>query len=385
MKLLYKKAEHDGMVISLLTEEDDDLWNLYNLISINDLCEAYTSRKVHKELGNNSYATEIRKMVLVLNITKIDFDSINNNLRISGKNVKNNEFVKIGQYHTFDIGINEKIKIVKKNWDNVFKDKLEECTNIQNISEVGILLIDCGHANMYLMTDHLYKTVFNINKIIHKKKSENNINSMYKKSLDNFFKEVLINLMKNMNYEKIKCIVLGGPGFFKTDFFDYIYNKSDMKNNKEILSIKNKFIIVKTSNIYKNSLNEIINDNNMKKMILNMKVVSHVDILNKFYKLFEQNEKKICYGDSEIEYATSLNAIESLLITDGKIRNCNADIRKKYVKIIEKVKKNGKVFIFSDNHISGEQLNALTGIAAILKFPVNFENEKKYYEDDYNI
>ncbi|SBT86329.1 PelOta protein homologue, putative [Plasmodium malariae] len=372
------------MTISLLLEEDDDLWHLYNLVSMNDEIEAFTSRKVYKEIGNNSYVTEIKKMVLILCITKIDFDSVNNNLRVSGKNVKTNDFVKIGQYHTFDIGINEKIKIVKKNWDNIYKEKLEECTNIKKCAEIGILLIDCGHANMYLLTEYLYKNIFTVNKIIHKKKEKkHNNNSLYKKSLEKFFSDVLNNLYQNINFEKMKCIVFGGPGFYKNDFFDYIYEKSDVKNNKEILSIKHKIIIVKTSSIYKNSLNEILNDECMKKKILNMKVVSHVNILNKFYKIFEKNEEKVCYGYNELNYAASVNAIDSLLITDKTFRNCDVNRRKEYVKMIENVKKfGGSVYIFSDNHTSGEQLNALSGIAAILKFPIFFENSTEQHDNN---
>ncbi|CRH02987.1 PelOta protein homologue, putative [Plasmodium relictum] len=382
MKLLYKKRDNNNMIISLLTEESDDLWYVYNLISINDEIEAFTSRKVHKDIGNNSYVTEIKKLVLILSITKIDFDSESNSLRVSGKNVKNNDYVKIGQYHTFDIGINEKIKIIKKNWDIIYNEKLEECTNIKMYSEVGILLIDCGCANMYLLTDSLYKSIFSINKIIHKKKEKNN-NSLYKKSLENFFSAVLNNLYVNLNFEKIKCIVLGGPGFFKNDFFDFIYKKSEQKDNKEMLGIKHKFLIVKTSSIYKNSLNEILNDENMKKEILNMKAISHVNILNKFYKLFDKNEEKVCYGPKEVDYASNMNAIDSLLITDKTLRNCDLNRRKRYVQLLQNVKNTGgKVFIFSDNHTSGEQLNSLTGVAAILKFPIFYENSLKEYPND---
>ncbi|SOV75171.1 PelOta protein homologue, putative [Plasmodium sp. gorilla clade G3] len=373
MKLLYRKRDNDKMIIGLITEEDDDLWGVYNLLSLNDEIESYTSRKVQKDIGNNSYVTEIRKMMLTLCITKIDFDCENNSLRVSGKNVKVNEYVKIGQYHTFDIGLNVKIKIMKKNWDHIYREKLEECTNIKNNCEIAILLIDCGRANMYLLTQQLYKTVFSINKIIHKKKEKNN-SSSYKKSLESFFNIVLKNLYSSINFEKIKCIVLGGPGFFKNDFFTYLYEKSDMKNDKNILTLKNKFLIVKTSNIFKNSLNEILNDENMKKQILSLKVVSHVDILNKFYKIFEKNEDKICYGPDEVKYASKINAIDSLLITDKTFRSCDVKTRKEYVQVVQHVKNTGgQVYIFSDNHTSGEQLNSLTGIAAILKFPIFYD------------
>jgi protein pelota len=43
---------------------------------------------------------------------------------------------------------------------------------------------------------------------------------------------------------------------------------------------------------------------------------------------------------------------------------------------VERVKNNGaQVLVFSSLHPSGEQLTNLTGIAAILHFPVDFEEE----------
>ncbi|CAK9162273.1 unnamed protein product [Ilex paraguariensis] len=53
--------------------------------------------------------------------------------------------------------------------------------------------------------------------------------------------------------------------------------------------------------------------------------------------------------------------------------NMSADIerRKKYVNLVNSVKDSGgTVHIFSTMHVSGEQLAQLTGIAAILRFPL---------------
>jgi protein pelota len=45
--------------------------------------------------------------------------------------------------------------------------------------------------------------------------------------------------------------------------------------------------------------------------------------------------------------------------------------RKKYLKLIEKTRAaGGKTFVFSSLHTSGEQLGNLTGVAAILHYPM---------------
>jgi protein pelota len=61
-------------------------------------------------------------------------------------------------------------------------------------------------------------------------------------------------------------------------------------------------------------------------------------------------------------------------------------MRRTYNDISEGVKrKGGQVYIFSSQHASGEKLNNLTGIAAILRFPLNLdyldEEEEKLQEE----
>ncbi|KAM8715124.1 hypothetical protein ACLKA7_002205 [Drosophila subpalustris] len=49
----------------------------------------------------------------------------------------------------------------------------------------------------------------------------------------------------------------------------------------------------------------------------------------------------------------------------------DVSLRKEYVNLVESVRDaGGEVKIFSSMHISGEQLAQLTGIAALLRFPM---------------
>lgn len=62
---------------------------------------------------------------------------------------------------------------------------------------------------------------------------------------------------------------------------------------------------------------------------------------------------------------------ETLLITDDLFRSAEIETRHKYVGLVKSVKKAGsKVFVFSSMHVSGEELAKLTGIAAMLRFPL---------------
>ncbi len=63
------------------------------------------------------------------------------------------------------------------------------------------------------------------------------------------------------------------------------------------------------------------------------------------------------------------------LSADGLFRINHVAKRKKYVALVESVREaGGTAHIFSSMHVSGEQLNQLSGIAAILRFPLPGEH-----------
>lgn len=87
--------------------------------------------------------------------------------------------------------------------------------------------------------------------------------------------------------------------------------------------------------------------------------------------MLSNDPDRACYGLKEVLTANEQVAIDQLLITDTMYRSNNFVERKKYVDLIDSVRENGgKVYKFSSLHVSGEQLNNYTGIAAILRFPI---------------
>ena len=65
-----------------------------------------------------------------------------------------------------------------------------------------------------------------------------------------------------------------------------------------------------------------------------------------------------------------------LLVTDTLFRSRDIKTRQQYVKLVEMARENGAdVKIFSSMHVSGQQLDQLTGVAALLRFPVVLEDE----------
>ncbi|OMP01411.1 Translation release factor pelota-like protein [Corchorus olitorius] len=144
--------------------------------------------------------------------------------------------------------------------------------------------------------------------------------------------------------------------------------KRDMKS---IIENKSRIILAHSSSGFKHSLKDLLDDPSVKNMIKDTKAAMEVRALKDFFAMLSKDSNRVCYGTKHIEIAHERLAIQTLLITDELFRNSDVLTRQKYIKLVDSVKDaGGIVHIFSSMHVSGEQLAQLTGIAAILRFPL---------------
>ena len=124
-------------------------------------------------------------------------------------------------------------------------------------------------------------------------------------------------------------------------------------------------------------------DPSLQSRLADTKASEEVKALESFYKTLQNEPLKACYGEKHILLALESQAIESLLISDKLFRAQDVSQRKKFVRIVDEVKEfGGDVKIFSSMHVSGEQLEQLTGICAILRFPMQELDEDSDSSDE---
>lgn len=128
---------------------------------------------------------------------------------------------------------------------------------------------------------------------------------------------------------------------------------------------------VHASSGHKYSLKEALCDPAVASRLSDTKAAGEVKALDDFYKMLQHEPDRAFYGLKQVEKANEAMAIDTLLISDELFRHQDVATRSRYVKLVDSVKENaGTVRIFSSLHVSGEQLSQLTGVAAILRFPV---------------
>lgn len=101
------------------------------------------------------------------------------------------------------------------------------------------------------------------------------------------------------------------------------------------------------------------------------KAVEDVKALETFFNMLHTDQDRAYYSYKHVVAANANSAIETLMITDELFRSQDIATRRKYVNLVESVRANGGIVrLFSSLHVSGEKLGQISGIAAILRFPM---------------
>ncbi|CAN1765605.1 Protein PELOTA 1 [Linum perenne] len=370
MKIVRRDYTHDGPgSIKMTPVDSDDLWYAYNLIVPGDSVMAVTVRKVLREMASGNRDAERVKLKLEVKVEGIEYDKDGGVLRIRGKNILENEHVKIGQFHTLEIELHRPFVLRKRVWDSLALEVIKQASDPTASADVTVLLMQEGLAQIFLVGRSVTTSRSRIETSIPRKHGPGIAG--YDSALNKFFQNVLQAFLKHVDFNVVRCAVIGSPGFTKDQFHRFLLLEAERKQLRSIIENKSKIILVHTTSGYKHSLREVLDAPSVMNIIKDTKAAEEVRVLKDFYDMLSNDSDRACYGPKHVEVANERLAVQTLLITDDLFRNADIPTRQKYVNLVKSVKSSGgKAHIFSTMHSSGEQLAQLTGIAAILRFPL---------------
>lgn len=131
-----------------MAEEAEDMWHIYNLIRIGDIIKASTIRKVDiylqrkfnlktvpfqvvSETSTGTTSSQRVHTMLTVSVESIDFDPGAQELHLKGRNIEENDIVKLGAYHTIDLEPNRKFTLQKTEWDSIDLGESLNCKCLQ--------------------------------------------------------------------------------------------------------------------------------------------------------------------------------------------------------------------------------------------------------------
>ncbi|KAK6943918.1 eRF1 domain 3 [Dillenia turbinata] len=343
-----KLAPNQPGTVKITPEDADDLWLLYNLVSAGDLVAADTTRKIQINSGKN--ITSRVKINLQIRIFAVDFSKNSSEIQVRGKTTNETEHVSSGCFHTLDLETNKPFDLTKRIWDPDSILAVRDGANKSSAPDLAILLMQDGLANLFLIGKEKTKLASKI------------------EGSRKFFEKVAIEFRKHVDFSVIRCAIIASPGSMKDEFKSHLLSLK----LKQIEDKKSKIILVNTTSGNEKSLKEVISDSNIINAIKDTSTGIEIRVFKEFQSALLKDEGRACYGPTNVDVASELMAIETLLITDELYKNEEIHVRKKYVELVKMVKKwGGKALVFSRLTSMGEELATLTGVAAILRFPLH--------------
>uniref|UniRef100_A0A6S8X182 Protein pelota homolog n=1 Tax=Chaetoceros debilis TaxID=122233 RepID=A0A6S8X182_9STRA len=391
MKVFKKQisAKDASGSILLLPEVPEDLWHAYNLLQEGDLVRCTTLRKVVKESSTGSTTAKKVRTSLTIRVDKVDFDPDSLQVRISGPNVEESKFVKLGAHHTLTLELDRQFSIIKECWDQIFLDRIDEACNPERAAEIAAIVMQPGLAHLCLVTGSITVTKAKIEITIPKKRTGS---SKHSSALKRFYEAIYQSVLRHVDFKQIKCVLTASAGYLRDDWFQYMLEQSVRRDDRPFIENKSKFVLCKASSGHKHALEEVFSDPQIMERMSDTKVAKEVKELDRFMRLIDTDPDKAYYGYNHVSKANEEFAIEVLMVTDDLFRSSDIAVRKKYVKLVESVRENGgKTLTYSSLHVSGQQLGQLSGIAAILRYPLPdldqleldaLEHQKGFGDDD---
>lgn len=343
---IYKKNFKD-LFFELGIDNLDDLWVLSLFISKGDKLGSKTTRRFRVQDSEDS---EKKKVFIVLNVDNIKLDLDMQILKIIGtiESGSPQKYVNVGEHHSFDLRIGDKISITKTNLLDLQKKILNKAEQAKQNPDVCLVVLDDDSCVIASLNESRY----NIIAEIPFKGSGKRVPKTKETSRKRYFDSIL----KVITTKKINKVIVGGPGFEKVNLQKYIYNS--YPNLKKI------FTFTQVSSPGVSGIRELINGGAVKTILSDLNVQKDFKLINEFL-LNISKDKPVTYGLEQIKDALERNALKLVLISDKFFHDNFSEIK---TLLLELENKKIEYHIMSSENEPGKMLDNMSGIAAFLYF-----------------
>ncbi|AMD21911.1 HFR056Wp [Eremothecium sinecaudum] len=388
MKLISQKngsANTSEAIITLLPQEKEDLFTLYNIINKDD--EIIYKKKLSLKADENSKKKTTELVKLRIKIVSSEFEPKHEYLKYKGVTTEDdfsnaNVDVPVGKFYSMVVNYQYPFTIIKHDFNSYCQKLLKESCNVEGRSDIAAVVLQEGIAHICMLSPSSTILKHKVEYSFPKKKRETDI-MKFNEKLEKFYKATYTSMLRHFDFDKVKVILLCSPAFYAKILHEKILQYAQEDQNKTVLDNKSKFLVAHCSTGYLQGLTEVMRDPSYSSMLKNARNSQETRILDEFLSHLNSDDYKAWYGRQEVEKAADLGAIDLLLLTDTWMRSDDVVIRKKSLDLVNNVEKmGGKAIIFSSMHASGEQLDQLTGLACILKYPIADLDEDLEDEDE---
>lgn len=233
---------------------------------------------------------------------------------------------------------------------------------------IAVLLQEASALICTVTGESSLRVVKRIEENLPKKK----IGSAYEKAIEKFYTNTIEALLESFDLKLLKAIILASPGQFREELYKRLMDLAVKDESKKFINEnKSKFIKVQVQSGQLGALEEVLKEPRISSVLEGTKTVIESKLLDTFHKLNKNSEGMTEFGWSQVLKAAKLGAVKNLLLSDSLFRSLDVKERKQYIELVEEVKDNGgSVQIFVTGTEKEVELSKLSGVAAILNFPI---------------
>jgi protein pelota len=340
MQILKFDRKEGKMQLVLQTLED--LWHLHKTLEEGDFVRGKTYRKVAIKRGHEIHEGEKKPVNLTIKLEKSEFHKYTGKLRLSGMIHEGPEDIQLHSHHTLQIEPGMHVMIKKKKWKPFQVDRLKKA----KVKETNLffLAIDREKADFAGLKEYGLDLLGSIS--FSKKLKERGEET----GREEFYKEIIKRLENTEEYGKI---IICGPGFERENITNHI--------SKINPALRKRILLEHSSSTGKPGIQEVIKSSG-NKILKETRIARETGFIEKLLLEIKKEELAV-YKEEGVSKAIEYGALETLLISDTKVRE--------YEKIIEQAEGiSARIIIISSEHEAGEQLLALGGIAGFLRYKI---------------
>lgn len=352
MKVIFRDLRHG--VIKLKIENLDDLWYLSQILRPGDVLEGKTYRRV-KSSDDRVGSDERRPVTLSIVVDKTEFASDSNMLRASGVIGEGPEdVVSLGSHHTFNIEKDSIVAIKKGRWLKSDISRIKDAETSALRPKVLVVVVDEGEANAGLIRESKVD-YYEVSRPIGGKYDTRG--RVERKTA--FYSEVADLMLNLVEREHVSNIILAGAGFEKEHLQEYLSEKQPQ--------VSSKIVLENIGSHGRAGIIEVMKRPVLKKIAGEAEAAESARLVDLVLEHVGRDDGLGLYGFGEVEKASQMGAVETLLVSDRIFMEKRMDLEP----VIENTcRGGGRAHIVNHREDAGKQLEALGGVACTLRFRI---------------
>lgn len=326
--------------IRLFPESLDDLWHLKHLVRSGDLVFATTFRSMDAASDKlRPEKSEKKPVRLGIRVEKVEFHHQASRLRISGV-IEHG--VDEGFHHSLNVETGYEISVIKA-WKATDFERVDRAVKASSAGVTHVVAIEEGEAQIFRIRQFGPEHVKTIT-----------VGSAKREGADGrgmFFAEVASSLAGIGG-----PLVIAGPGFVKDDFAGYLRGQDP--------DLAARCVIAETRRVGQGAVQEVIGQGVLDRITEDVQLAREVRLMEELLRRIGTGGAA-GYGIEEVGKAIDFGAVDEVLVCDDLMLDSAVEA------LLERAEQmRATIVVFSTTFEPGEQLAALGGIAALLRFPI---------------